>query len=95
MDMNRYNAHWLAIFSRGGLTAHSLFARLIVLAALLPFVAVAGADRNPDTLLTQAIVAGGAAVIAVRAIRAGGAITLTVPGSAVGADCIPESAAFE
>jgi hypothetical protein len=93
--MNRYNAHWLAIFSRGGLTAHSLFARLIVLAALLPFVAIAGADRNPDTLFKQATVAGGAVVVAARMIRDGGISPRAPLGSSIGVDCIPESAAFE
>ncbi len=51
--MNRNNTHWLATFSRGGLNALSLFARLIVRVALLPFVAIAGADRNIDALLSR------------------------------------------
>jgi hypothetical protein len=39
--MNLHNDYRLAMFSRGGLTAHSLYARVAMLLALLPLAAAA------------------------------------------------------
>ena len=39
--MNLHNANRLAMFSRGGLTAHSLYARVVALLAMLPLAVAA------------------------------------------------------